>query len=254
MVILQININQNLSINQKNQMRHLILPLIGIISLLTACNSPKNTPYLEEQFDKAITFNDNITAIYYLHEIRAAEPKNNSVYIRLGDLYSKMGNYKGALTAIKVALRKANELETKDLLFAQVRSHKGLKQHKEAIAILDTLCLLDKERDIEYKYEIAILAFEAKDLQNALVRMNDVLKHPTAGEVRKVLNSDLGQDNVSYYLAALNFIGYIKIATGDFDTADKIYAEILSKTQAFKLANSNYQLLVQEKERKAKTK
>lgn len=233
-------------------MKHLISSLIGILVFLSACSSPKNAPYLEEQFDKAMTFNDNITAVYYLHEIRTLEPENNSVYIRLGDLYSKMGNYKGALTAIEIALKKANDLETKDLLFAKVRSHKGLRQNTEAVAVLDTLCLLDKERAIEYKYEIAVLYFEAKDLQNALIRMNDVLRHPTAAQVSKELNSDLGKDNVSYYLAALNFIGYLKIATGDFASADKIYADIFNQTQEFKLANSNYKLLLQEKERKAK--
>jgi len=233
-------------------MKHLILSLIGIVGLVAACSSPKNAPYLEEQFDKAMTFNDDITALYYLHEIMALDSKNNSVYIRLGDIYSKVGNYKGAIKAIDIALKKANELETKDLLFTKVRSHKGLQQKKEAIGILDTLCLLDKERELEYRYEIAVLYFEQQDLQNALDRMNEVLNAPTAAQVKKKLNSDLGQDDVSYYLAAQNFIGYIKIVTGDFDAADLIYSNIFKQTQDFQLANNNFKLLVQEKERKAK--
>ena len=77
-------------------MKYLIAALIGILAVLSACNSPKNVPYYEEQFDKAMAFGDNITAIYYLHEIRTLEPENNSVYIRLGDLYSKMNGIKTA--------------------------------------------------------------------------------------------------------------------------------------------------------------
>ena len=47
-----------------------VLLFTGLAILLLACDSQKNVFYLEDQFDKAIAFNDNITAIFYLHELR----------------------------------------------------------------------------------------------------------------------------------------------------------------------------------------
>ena len=233
-------------------MKTYLYSVVGLILIVSACSSPKNAPYLEEQFDKAVSFNDNITAVYYLHELMSLDPENNNIYIRLGDLYSKMGNYKGAISAIYIALKKSNELETKDLLFAKVRSLRGLEQKKEAIQVLDSLCTLDKDRALEYRYEIAILYFESKDLTNAVSRMYEVLNNPMSSQIKKDLNSDLGDDKVSYYLAALNFIGYIKIVTGELEAAEQLYQQILNQTKEFKLANNNIKLLEQEKARKAK--
>ncbi len=253
MVILQSNI-YFLNLSQIFSMKPLFSLFIVLILMSTSCSSPKNAPYLEEQFDKAISFNDNITAVYYLHELMGLDSENNSIYIRLGDLYSKMGNYKGSISAIEIALTKSNKLETKDLLFAKVRSYKGLNQKKEAIQVLDSLCILDKERELEYRYEIALLYFESKDLKNAVSRMSEVLKNPMSAQIKKELKSDLGKDKISYYLAALNFIGYIKIITGELEEAEQIYQEILKQTKDFKLANNNIKLLEQEKLRKAKSK
>jgi tetratricopeptide (TPR) repeat protein len=224
-----------------------------ICSLIVACSPSKNVPYLEEQFDKAIYYNDNWTAICYLHEIMALEPENNTVYTRLTDLYYNTGNFTGCIKTADIALKKANDLEKKDLYFAKVRSYKALGEKLEAIAVLDTLITMDKERDIEYTYETAVLYFEFKDLSNAQIRMERVMSHPTATQAKKELRSDLGVDQVSYYLAASNFIGYIKIVTGELEAAEQIYQEILRQTKEFKLANNNIILLEQEKLRKAKS-
>ncbi len=220
---------------------------LPILCILHACSPSKNAPYLEDQFDQAVAFDDNWTALYYLHEIRALQPNNNTVYTRLADIYAKTGNHTGALKAADIALKKANKLEKKDLLFVKVRSYKGLGKRLEAIAVLDSLVTIDKERALEYLYETAVLYFEFSDLANAQMRMEQVLRHPSAMQTQKELNSDLGLDQVNYYLAASNFIGYIKIATGDFVTAEQIYQAIFRQTETFKLAQNNYQLLQQKK-------
>ena len=234
---------------------NLYLPICGFLLCIVtvACNPPKNTTYLEEQFDKAVYYNDNWTAILYLHEIMALEPENNTVYTRLADLYYNTANFTGCIKAADIALTKANDLEKKDLYFAKVRAHKALGNKLEAIAVLDTLIALDKERDLEYLYETAVLYFEFQDLSNAQIRMEQVLRHPTATQAKKELESDLGLDQVSYALAASNFIGYIKIVTGELEAAEQIYQEILRQTKEFKLANNNILLLEQEKLRKAKS-
>ena len=114
-------------------MKHIIW-LLSVLVLLLSCDSKKNAPFLEDQFDKAVAFNDNVTAVYYLHELRALDPDNNSVYVRMADLYSKLGNYRGALTAADMAYAKANELERKDLIFVRFRAKKALRENEKILS------------------------------------------------------------------------------------------------------------------------
>lgn len=229
------------------------LSLIVLAALfLAACSMERNAPFLEDQFDKAISFNDEQTAILYLHELRAIQPENNSIYTRMADLYSKTGNYSAALKAADLALEKANELESKDLLFLKYRAFKANRDNSMAIQTLDTLSTLDKERYLEYQYEIAVLYFEMKDIQKANQQMLKVLNDPMATQNKKILASDLGQDEVSYQQAAINFIAYLKLLTGELENAETMYIDLLQSAPGFKLAKSNYQLLIQQKNQKSK--
>jgi len=228
------------------------LLFLFLVVVLGACDNQPTVTNLETQFDQAISFNDNLTAIVYLHEIKALDPDNNTVYKRLADLYNKTGNYKGAIKAADVALKKANELETKDLLFIKAKANKKLRKNADAIAVFDTLAQLDKKRELEYKYETAVLYFEMQDFSNAQMRMEEVMRHPLANKTEKRLQSDFGIDKVSYRAAAINFIAYIKLLSGDFNTAERLYTDLFAQTEQFKLAKSNYQLLQRQKKLKAK--
>ena len=171
---------------------------------------------------------------------------NNTVYTRLAEICSKVGNHSGALTAVDQAMEKANKLEQKDLMFVKFRALKALRQNKEAVSILDTLASLDTERALEYSYEAAVLYFDMQDLTNAQLRMEKVLRHPLADKTAKSIISDYGEDKVTYRYAAMNFIATLNMLATLW-LLNNYTLHSLQQEPNFALAQNNYQLLQQQK-------
>jgi hypothetical protein len=226
-----------------------IILFIAILGVLFSCDNNNNTSVqqLQNQMDKAIDYNDYYTAIYYAHELLALKPDSDSTAVQLAELYKVTKNYAGAIKVAEELLPKAKQTEQLVLWQLKAESLSASRNYGEAIAAYNTLKGIDKGKELEYLYEIGVLYFQGRDIQNGIQTMEQVRSLPNSKTTLTKIRSDWGEDNVSYYLAALNFIGYIKIETKEFEAAELIYNEIESSGVPFKLAAGNQQLLEQRK-------
>lgn len=224
---------------------------ITILGVLFSCDNNNNTSVqqLQNQMDKAIDYNDYYTAIYYAHELLALKPDSDSTAVQLAELYKVTKNYAGAIKVAEELLPKADQAKQLVLWQLKAESLSASRDYGGAIAAYNTLKGIDKDEDkeLEYLYEIGVLYFQGRDIQNGIQTMEQVRSLPNSKTTLTKIRSDWGEDNVSYYLAALNFIGYIKIETKEFEAAELIYKEIESSGVPFKLAAGNQQLLEQRK-------
>ncbi|WP_052594897.1 lipopolysaccharide assembly protein LapB [Aureispira sp. CCB-QB1] len=225
-----------------------------LFGLFVSCtnNNTTSTEQLQVQLDKAIGYNDYYTAIYYAHELLAINPNLDSTAIQLAELYKVTKNYAGAIKVAEELIPKVTLEEQLVLWTLKAESLTASRNYPEAIAAYNVLKGLDKTKALEYLYEIGVLYFQARDIQNGIQTMEQVRDLPASKTTLTKIHSDWGEDNVSYYLAALNYIGYIKIETNDFDAATAIYDEITRLGVPFKLAAGNKKLLEQLKASTAK--
>lgn len=227
---------------------------IILLGLLFSCSNNNNTSVeqLQGQLEKAIDYNDYYTAIYYAHELLALKPDNDSTAVQLAELYKVTKNYAGAIKVVEELLPKANQAEQRVLWNLKAESLSASRDYVGAIAAYNTLKGMDKSKELEYLYEIGVLYFQGRDVQNGIQIMEQVKSLPNSKTTLMKIRSDWGEDNISYYLAASNYIGYIKIETKDFEAAEAIYKEIKSSGVPFKLAEGNQKLLEQRKEKLTK--
>jgi hypothetical protein len=219
------------------------------ITLLISCNnSTKNAASLQGQIDTAISYNDINTAIYYSHELIALEGTADSVSVRLAGLYMLNKNYVGATKLAEELLPTSSKENQLKLWQIKAESFANAGVLGQAIAAYDTLGLLHPQNALDYKYEIGVLYFKARDIQRGVSTMQEVIQNPASKTKQTKIRSDWGEEQVSYYLAALNYIGYIKIETKQFEDAAKIYAEIQNSGTPFKLAANNMSLLKKRQE------
>ncbi|MBL4650747.1 MAG: hypothetical protein JKY03_13535 [Aureispira sp.] len=220
-----------------------------LLGFLFSCSNNNSTSVqqLQGRLDKAIDYNDYYTAIYYAHELLALKPGNDSTGIQLAELYKVTKNYAGAIKVAEELLPKATPAEQLILWELKAESLAASRNYGGAIAAYNTLNGIDKSKELEYLYEIGVLYFQGRDIQNGSQTMKQVCSLPKSKTTLTKIQSDWGNDNVSYYLAALNYIGYIKIETKDFEAATAIYKEIETSGVPFKLAAGNQKMLEKRK-------
>lgn len=227
----------------------LIILLIG----LNSCDNNKanSREQLQAKMKKAIDYVDYYTAIYYAHELLALDAAADSTAIQLAELYNVTQNTVGAIKLADELLPKVGKEEQVRLWLIKATSFENARNYPKAIAAYEQLASLDPVKEVDCLYEIGVLFFQGKDIENGIKTMQKVVQHPDAKTRQTTIRSDWGEDKVSYYLAALNYIGYVYIETKKYTEAETIYAEINQSGTPFKLAKGNQQLLVQ---RKAKSK
>lgn len=220
-----------------------------LLGLLFSCNNNSSTSaeQLQSQLDKAIDYNDYYTAIYYAHELLALKPDNDSTAVQLAELYKVTKNYAGTIKVAEELLPTATPAEQLILWTLKAESLAASRNYGGAIAAYNTLKGIDESKKLEYLYEIGVLYFQGRDVQNGSQTMKEVCSLPESKTTLTQIRSDWGDDKVSYYLAALNYIGYVSIETEDFEAATAIYKEIKTSGVPFKLAAGNQQLLEKRK-------
>ena len=65
--------------------------------------------------------------------------------------------------------------------------------------------------------------------------------------LKKEISSDYGKEVVTYKIASLNFMGFIKMQEGKLNDSENYYKELFKSTIDFKLAKNNYILLKNNK-------
>lgn len=209
------------------------------------CVAPETAPHLEGKYERARKLGDLHTAIMYLHELHDLEGETHAVYRRLANCYFEVGNYGSAIKAVDEILEDANKLEKKDLLLIKAKSYTELAEYTEAVGAYDALTLIDKERDLEYIYQTGVLYNAYGDLGNAILRMQKILKNPLARLAQKELKFDNAPSElVTYYQAALNFIGVVQMQAKDLGQALLTYEQLLKEPKPFRLAMDNYNALL----------
>lgn len=220
--------------------------LWGGLILLNSCVAPETAPHIEGKYERARQLEDYHTAIVYLHELRDLGGETHSVYRRLATCYFKTQNYNSAILAADVILDEANELEKKDLLLIKAKSYTEAVEYTNAIGAYDALTKIDPERALEYTYQTGILYNAHGDLGNSIIRLQQIIDNPLAKLVEKEIKSPSDQiELVTYYQAALNFMGVVQMRAGDLAQAQKTYQVLLQEPKVFQLAIQNYQQLIQ---------
>lgn len=223
------------------------LPLLIIILILSACNNSDSSQKLIAKFEKAIDYGDSYTAIFYAHEILAKEQKNDTITLKLLNLYNITKNHTSSVNLANEILPRLKNREKVEVLNIKARNLSALGQVEKAIETYDELHKIDTKNSIQYLYEIGTLYFKIRKIQKGIAAMQQIVDNPESRTLLTTIQSDWGRDKVPYYLAALNYVGYIYIETENFNKADKIYKKIKSTNVPFKLANGNIKLLEQRK-------
>lgn len=221
---------------------------IFMVIIFSACtNDTKSPNILQSKMDKAIGYNDYYTAIYYAHELLALEPKADSTAFQLVELYLITKNYSAVIKVADELLPKADANKQKQLWQIKAGAYANSRDFASAIAAYDTLSQLNKDKELDYLYEIGVLYFQGRNVEKGIETMQKVAANPLSRTTTTTIRSDWGEDKVPYYLAALNYIGYIQIETQNIEKAEAIYQEITQAKIPFKLAEGNMKLLAQRK-------
>ncbi|MCP4443194.1 MAG: hypothetical protein GY810_30175 [Aureispira sp.] len=221
---------------------------ILIAMVFVACtNDTKSPDVLQSKMAKAISYNDYYTAIYYAHELLDLDNKVDSTAFQLVELYLITKNYAGAIKMANELLPNANAERQKQLWKIKADAFSKSRDYASAITAYDTLVHLDKDKELDCLYEIGVLYFQGRSIQKGMEAMQKVIANPLSRTTMTTIRSDWGEDKVPYYLAALNYIGYVQIETKKFLEAEAIYEEIVQAKIPFKLAEGNMKLLEQRK-------
>ncbi len=220
--------------------------LLLVLSLfIWSCVAPETASHLEGKYERVRELGDFYTAIVYLHELQDLGGETHSVYRRLAKCYFEVQNYAPAIKAADKILEDANELEKKDLLLIKAKSYTELAQYTDAIGVYDALALIDKDLELEYLYQTGVLYNAYGDLGSASLRMQEIIKNPLARLVQKNLAFDNAPpEQVTYYQAALNFIGVVQMQAKDLEQARLTYEQLLKEPKPFRLAMENYNTLL----------
>lgn len=218
--------------------------LLLILLPLKGCMAPEAIPHIEGKYERAYVLEDYHTALVYLHELYDLEGPTHSIASRMAFCYFKVANYNACIKKIEKALEKANDIEKLDLLVLKAETYTLNNQYLEAIGTYRELISFNKKHELEYLYQISVLYNATKDFGNSLLYANKVINHPLARTVEKRIElSKTLIETVSYYEAAMNYKGAIKINANDWLGALQTYEKLLTENPKFELAQKNYQLV-----------
>ena len=234
-------------INHKAIKKSLFIALIIAFSI--SC-SQNNAEIHWEVYDNALSYNDASTAIMALHQIKALEPYNEEVNDTLANIYFKAGMYQSSLKIAKEVLSsKPNHL--KITLIAGESANK-LGAVDQAIEYYEKW-LTQNPEDIAVLYSTAVNYFSLN--QNSKEKphsgkikeyLGKIVSLPQSREIGLPFAVNESQNQlISYYGAALNVLGYLKMEEGSYQEAKNYFDEALKNDPEFSLAKNNRTLLNQ---------
>ena len=217
-------------------MKHLLF--LTTFCIMLSCKD--QVAHLESNYKKAVKLKDYSTAVTYALQLTELNSDASNTYLdSLYSLYIKTGRLIPIIETGNLILERGANSNISKVL-AEAYSQMGDYEKR-----IEHLQLLKKDNtdSLDINYEIGTAYYALEKWTECGKYLNKVIKDPASTTELKVVGLGDQKEQVPYYSAAMNILGFISIRQKNFVQADKIYQEIFSTAPNFKLAKNNYTLL-----------
>lgn len=232
-----------------NQHRSTILiflvPLV-VSLLLSSCNSGTDqVKHHKSVLERAVIINDHQTAISTLHQLISLEPSSKLWRDSLAVVYFGANMMEQAFMASKISLSSAQKNPSERLLRVAAESSKVLGLQDESLKYHLRLLEYNPNSTV-LLYDIGLLYFGLFQLEVGMEYMERVIANPLSKEQKVTLFLENNQSQqVSYFAAANNVIGYGCIELKRYEDAKAAFEVALNEYPEFANANANLRYLMQ---------
>lgn len=213
---------------------------------LASCKSGSDpVAHHQSVLERAVIMNDQPTAISTLHQLITLEPTNALWRDSLAVVYFTANMMEQAFLASKLSLSAAQKNPSERLIRVAAESSKVLGMQDESLKY--HLRLLEyRPNSLVLQYDIGLLYFGLLQLEVGMEYMERVIADAGSKEEKITLFLEGGQSQqVSYFAAAHNVIGYGNIELKNYGAAKTALETALEADPEFRNAMANYGYLKQ---------
>lgn len=224
------------------------VPLIlSLAVLLSSCgNDNQQRERQIEVLNSAYRVNDFEAAAVALHNLIALAPNERTWRDSLALTYFRARKFEQAFAASRVSLGSANKEPNEQLLRVAAESSKVLGLNDESLKA--HLRLLEfTPKDAILLYDIGLLYYSLLKLDVGIQYMDRVLKIDAARNLKLVVRTSSGEQEVGYWAAAHNAKGYALTELGKLDDAEQELKQALILEPSFLNAQENLQYCLSKK-------
>lgn len=190
--------------------------------------------------DNALMIGDYETAIVFSHRILAKDPQNIQNLSSLAKLYFHAQKFELSInTCNQIVLRDSMNMPAMELA---ALSFKQLKNNEAAMNLYFDMS--KRFNNPSFLYQIAVLYFEAKNLDNCLKVLGEIAKDTTATNftidmTRKNAAGKFLKEKINLLAAVHNIAGFIALEQKQLPQAKAYFEKALAIEPSFVLAENN---------------